>query len=138
MEIIQGVYEEKVFSILVNGLKEFFLTQKVVKFNGRKTIPLSIELRSFKRIPTIRGELYTENLEEAVFELLKKSKRNDFPHNEFPSIFVIDEAQFLIYDGKPNGSKKRWNFKDSKVKGTERLYVLSHRFPYIKTNVPYI
>ena len=84
-------------------------------------------MQSFRHIPTISGELYTENLEEAVFELLKKSKRNDFPHNEFPSIFVIDEAQFLIYD---------WETKSNKTSGilkTQRLGRTEEDFTHYRT-----
>ena len=90
-------HEETIFEILVNGLDKFFLPREVINFDAKNPIPLPNELQSFGHIPTKIGALYTDNLEEAVFGMLKKSKRNEFPHNEFPSIFVIDEAQFLIY-----------------------------------------
>ena len=111
-------HEEKIFEILVNGLDKFFLPREVVSFDAENPIPLPNELQSFGHIPTKNGALYTDNLEEAVFGMLKRSKRNDFPHNEFPSIFVIDEAQFLIYDAKTK-SIKQWNLRDSKYKSTD-------------------
>ena len=111
-------HEEKIFEILVKGLDKIFSPQRVVKFDGQNTISLPTELQSFGHIPTKSGVLFTENLEEDVFELLKKSKSNDCPHNEFPSIFVFDEAQFLIYDGETKSIRK-WNFRDSKIKSTD-------------------
>ena len=110
-------YKEKFFSILVNRLDEFFSPQRDVSFDGKNTIPLPSELQTFGPIPTVNGPLYTENLEKAVFDMLEKSKRGDLPHSEFPSIFVIDEAQYLIH-GEKTTSSQQWNFKDSKIGGT--------------------